>query len=261
MSLPRRGRCRFLVATGISILFLAGSPASAQWAKVTLPGTPRHPNGTPDLTAPAPRTPEAKPDLSGVWQRALGGGASVPNLTAGASVTLTPAAEAIYQARLENHGLEMPSGRCLPHGLTKALSVPEPFKIVQTPSLTLLLHEEFNNYRQIFTAGSAPPRSTRTWFGHSVGRWEGDTFVVHTDGFIDDMWIDVMGHPATAALQVTERIRRIDFGHLESQITIEDPGAYAKPWTLTMRFNLLADAELIEDICESERDSLHMVGK
>ena len=148
-----------------------------------------------------------------------------------------------------------------PHGPTKAMSVPEPFKIVQTPALTLVLHEEFNNYRQIFTHSDAPPGTTKTWFGHSVGRWEGDVFVVHTDGFIDDIWIDVLGHPATTALQITERIRRIDFGHLESQITVEDPGAYAKPWTFTLRFNLLPDAELIENICESERDSLHLVGK
>lgn len=249
------------VAAALAGLLLATASVSAQWVKLTLPGTPRRPNGTPDLTAPAPRTPEGKPDLSGVWQRALGGGASVGNLTAGASVMLTPAAEAIYKARLDNHGKDMPSGRCLPHGLTKALSVPEPFKIVQTPALTLILHEEFNNYRQIFTAGGVPPSATRTWFGHSVGRWEDDTFVVHTDGFIDDMWIDVSGHPATAALQITERIRRIDFGHLESQITIDDSGAYLKPWTLVMRFNLMADSELIENICESERDSLHLVGK
>ncbi len=248
---------RHAVAGG---LLLVAASASAQWVKVATPGTPRQPNGAADLTAPARRTPDGRPDLSGVWIRALGRGASIPNLAAGVSVALTPAAESILNTRKANLGKDMPSGRCLPHGLTKALSVPVPFKIVQTPALTLILHEEFNNYRQIFTRDHAVPDTTRTWFGHSVGRWEDDTFVVHTDGFIDDMWIDVVGHPATEALKVTERIRRIDFGHLESQITIDDPGAYVNPWTFVLRFDLLPDAELIEDLCASERDAVHMVG-
>jgi hypothetical protein len=245
----------------VAALLLLSVPTWAQWVKLTVPGTPRKANGAPDLTAPAPRTLDGKPDLSGVWTRSMRGGGSVPN-PGGANVApLTSAAEVIFKERRENHGKDMPSGRCLPHGLSKAIAVPEPFKIIQTPALTLILHEEFDNWRQVFAPGTAPPPSpTGTWFGRSIGHWENDIFVIHTDGFIDDMWIDVIGHPATKALQITERMHRIDFGHLESQITIDDPGAYKAPWTMSLRFDLIADQELIEDICESERDQLHYVG-
>jgi hypothetical protein len=267
------------VMGALAVSALVPATSWAQWGTIAMPGTPRQANGTPDLTAPAPRTADGMPDLSGVWIRALGGEArfadlggavtgrptspaeAIYNLGSGVTVLLTPAAEAIYTARTDTLSKDMPSGRCLPHGPTKALSVPEPFKIVQTPAITLILHEEFNNYRQVFTGDRVVPRRTRTWFGHSVGQWADDTLVVHTDQFIDDMWIDIAGHPATEALQMTERIRRIDFGHLEWQVTIDDPGAYVKPWTFVLRFNLLPDTELMESICESERDFLHMVGK
>src|SRR4051812_22824055 len=222
----------------LAMLALAPATSRAQWVKVTIPGVPERANGAPDLTAAAPRTTSGNPDLSGVWIRALGdtrvdnlattGVAerraaaveAVYNLASGVAVLLTPAAEAIYNARRQNLSKDMPSGRCLPHGPTKALSVLEPFKIVQTPAITLILHEEFNNYRQIFAGEGALPRRTRSWFGHSVGRWADDTFVVHTTGFIDDIWIDIAGHPATEALQMTERIRRLDLGHLEWEVTI-----------------------------------------
>jgi len=241
---------------------MSAVPASSQWVKLNVPGTPRTANGAPDLTAPAPRTADGNPDLSGVWIRSMRGGGSVPNPGGKNVAPLTHDAEEIFKARRENRGADMPSGRCLPHGLSKAIAVPEPFKIVQTPTLTLILHEEFNNWRQVFIDRTAPPPSAgATWFGRSVGHWEDDVFVIHTDGILDDMWVDVMGHPATKALQITERMRRIDFGHLESQITIEDPGAYTAPWTMSLRFDLIPDQELIEDICESERDQLHYVGK
>ena len=260
MHIPQwRGVGRFALF-GV-VWLMCAHQVSAQWVKVPVSTTPRTASGAPNLSAPTPQAADGHPDLSGVWARAMGRGVSVPNPAGATPIPMTPSAQAIFTARRENGGKDMPSGRCLPHGLTKAPSVPEPFKIIQTPALTVILHEELNNYRQIFLEGHAPTPVGQAWFGHSVGRWEDDVFVVRTDGFVDDMWLDVVGHPATAQLRIIERWRRSDFGHLESQITVEDPGSYTAPWSFQLRFNLMADGELIENICESERDSLHLVGK
>jgi len=177
-------------------------------------------------------------------------------IAAGVEVLFQPWAEALYKARGASGSKGTPSERCLPHGITKAVSVPEPFKIVQTPGLVLILLEEFNHHRQIFTDARPVPASLApTWFGFSRGTWDGDTFVVETRGFVNDTWLDFRGHPATDALRLVERYRRRDFGHLEIQFTIDDPKAYLKPWGVTLAFDLLPDTELIEHICENERDS------
>ena len=261
------------IATGIAVLCLMAGSVSAQWLKIPLPGTPRTADGRPNLTAPAPRTPDGKPDLSGIWQRPRRGGgipgtpgtaANAPRngIAEGVEVLFQPWAEALYKARADNNSKGTPSERCLPHGITKAVSVPEPFKIVQTQDLLVILLEEFNHYRQVFTDGRRVPQNrTPTWLGYSVGRWEGDTLVVETVGFVDDTWLDFRGHPATDALRIIERFRRADFGHLEIQFTIDDPKAYVKAWTVAMSFDLLPDTELIEHICENEKDAQHIVGK
>jgi len=253
------------LAFGLVLVCVLASPAVAQWLHVPQPATPRTADGTPDLTAPAPRTPDGKPDLSGIWQRPRGvppGSGGTDGIAAGVEVLFQPSAEAVYKARGENNSKGTPSERCLPHGITKAFSVPEPFKIVQTPALVLVLHEEFNHHRQIFTDGRrAPTRRAPTWFGYSRGTWEGDSLVVETTGFVDDTWLDFRGHPATDALKIVERYRRRDFGHLEIQFTIDDPKAYRQPWNVTMGFDLLPDTELIEHICENERDAAHIVGR
>jgi hypothetical protein len=261
----RAGRARWSLATGLALAWVLTSLVSAQWLNVPQANTPRTPDGKPDLTAPAPRTPDGKPDLSGIWQRTRGvpptsGGPD--GIGAGVEVLFQPWAAALYKARAENNGKGTPSERCLPHGITKAVSVPEPFKIIPTPGLVVILHEEFNHHRQIFTDGRRmPERRAPTWLGYSRGTWEGDTFVVDTTGFVNDTWLDFRGHPATNALHLVERYRRRDFGHLEIQFTIDDPKAYVKPWNVTMSFDLLPDTELIEHICENERDAAHIVGK
>ena len=248
----------------ITLLLLA-CPARGQWLTVPQPGTPRNSDGKPDLTAPVPRTPEGRPDLSGIWRRPPGAQpppTTMDGIATGVEVLFQPWAEALYKERIENNGKGTPSERCLPHGITKAVSVPEPFKIVQTPGLTVILHEEFNHYRQIFTGGRrVPGNRTPTWLGYSLGRWDGDTFVVETVGFLNDQWLDFRGHPATDALHLVERYRRRDFGHLEIAFTIDDSKAYVKPWTVTMSFDLLPDTELIEHICENEKDAALLVGK
>ena len=249
------------LAAALGLVFLIAGPGFAQWLKIPLTGTPRTPDGQADLTAPAPRMPDAKPDLSGIWARTRGPGIST-NIGTGVEVLFQPSAEALYKTRTANGGRGTPSERCLPHGMTKAMSVFQPFKIVQTPELTIILYEEFNHHRQIFTDGrSVPARRTPTYFGYSLGRWEADTLVVDTKNFVDDTWLDFAGHPATTALHIIERYRRRDFGHLEIQFTIDDPQAYLKPWTVTLAYGLLPDTELIEHICDNEKDAERLAGK
>lgn len=250
--------------TVVAVVWIAAAPA-AQWLKVPQPNVPRTADGKPDLTAPAPRTPDGQPDLSGIWQRPRGampttGGTD--GIGAGTDVRFQPSAEALYKERGDNNGKGMPSERCLPHGITKAFSVPEPFKIVQTPGLILILHEEFNHHRQIFTDGrDMPARRAPASFGYSRGIWDGDTLVVDTTGFVDGAWLDFRGHPATDALHLVERYRRRDFGHLEIQFTIDDPKAYRAPWNVMMTFDLLPETELIEHICDNERDAARIGGQ
>jgi hypothetical protein len=255
-------RVRDLIAT-TAILFVMSGLASAQWVKVPLPGTPRTPDGKPNLTAPAPKTPDGKPDLSGIWT--TNSGKYLENLAGeGAEVPIQPWAAAIYKERHDTLGRDKPQVRCLPHGAPDAMLVPGyPFKIVQTPGETIILEEEFNQYRQIFTDGRAMPVDPNpAWFGYSIGKWEGDTFVVQTTGFNDGSWLDNGGHPHTDALHLTERFRRRNFGNLELEVTIDDPKAYTKPWkSVTIPFVLLPDTELIEHLCENEKDAPHLLAK
>jgi hypothetical protein len=130
-------------------------------------------------------------------------------------------------------------------------------KIAQSPKLTIVLHEFNASYRQIFTDGRPLPKDALpAWSGYSVGHWEGDTFVVESSGFRDDLWLDLSGSPLTSAARVTERIKRPSFGSLEIELTVNDPKAYAKPWTVTLHQNIVLDTELIEETClENERDT------
>jgi hypothetical protein len=247
--------------------------ASAQWLHYPTPGIPRTPDGKPNLAAAVPKTADGKPDLSGLWQRQLAPNQRADILMIGPNLEdlmrpgekippLLPAAEAIYQQRRANLSADRPSGRCLPHGIPDQMLIPVPMKIVQNPGLTIILYEEFTHFRQIFTDGRDHPAvSNPAWLGYSTGRWEGDWFVVDTRGFNDKSWLDDMGLPHTEALHTIERFRRRDFGHMDVEVTIDDPQAYTKPWSFPMQFALLADTELIEDVCENEKDAIHAVGK
>jgi hypothetical protein len=249
------------VTTAI-VLLMAAAPASAQWIHVTLPETPRAPDGKPNLSAPAPKALDGKPDLSGIWRAAEG--KYLQNITGDlGEVPFQPWAATLYKDRSDNLAKGRPTERCLPHGVPDAMMVRSgPWKIVQTQRVTLILFEEMNHYRQVFTDGRGFPKDTNpTWFGYSIGTWEGEAFVVDTTGFNDQTWLDDPGHPHTDAMHVIERFRRRDFGHLEIDITIDDAKAYTKPWTVTARFDLLPDTELIENICENEKDVQHMVGQ
>ena len=251
-----------LGVTAAIFLAMAGASASAQWIHVTLPDTPRTADGKPNLSAPAPKTTDGKPDFSGIWRAAEG--KYLQNITEDLrEVPFQPWAATLFKERSDNLAKGRPTERCLPHGIPDAMMVRSgPWKIVQTPRVTLILFEEMNHYRQVFTDGRGFPKDPNpAWFGYSVGKWEGNTFVVDTTGFNDQTWLDDPGHPHTDAMHAIERFRRIDFGHLEIDITIDDPKAYTKPWTVTARFDLLPDTELIENVCDNEKDVQHMVGK
>lgn len=258
---------RSMLAVAIAVLTVSG--IAAQWVTRPDPRIPRTQDGKPDLTAPPPKVPEGVPDLSGIW-RTTGrlstpvGGQSPSSLAAGGTeIPFLPEAEAVYKTRQANNRKDMPSTRCLPHGVPGSMLIRNlPFKIVQTTGLIVILFEEFDDYRQIFTDGRDLPKDPNpSWFGYSVGRWEQDTLVVRSIGFNDRTWLDQVGHPHSEALQITERFRRRDLGHMDVDVTIDDPKMYSKPWTVKLPFELFPDAELIEYLCENEKDAGHVVGK
>jgi hypothetical protein len=142
------------------------------------------------------------------------------------------------------------------------MMIPQPFEFVHTPGVTLILYEQFIDFRKIFTDGRALPVDPQpTWFGYSIGRWDGDSFVIETSGFNDRSWLDDDGHPHSEALKTTERFRRPDFGRLTLEITIDDPKIYTAPWTAKLNFHLLPDSDMLEFVCDNEKDAVHLVGK
>jgi hypothetical protein len=237
---------------------LAGVPVAAQWIDYKAPGIPRLPDGKPDLTGPAPRTADGKPDLSGIWR---GGGGRfdydvAQSLKPG---DIQPWAESLWLQRVSEFRKDSPLARCLPVSVSFHNSR-DLARVVQTPSLIVILYESPNSpHRTIFMDGRELPKDpSPTWLGYSVGRWEGDTLVVESAGFNDKGWLDVGGHPNSEALHITERYRRRDFGHMDLEMTLTDPKVFAKPVILKMQKVLSPDTEILEDVCENERDRGHL---
>jgi len=235
-------------------------PLGAQWINYPTPGMPRTPDGKPNLSAPAPKTPDGKPDLSGVWEHLNSRGTAY--YLDKIEIPWQPWAESLFKERAANNQKDNPESRCLPRGLPKADAF-DIHKIIQTPGVIVVLYEYGTTFRQIFTDGRKLPKDPNpTWMGYSVGHWEGDTLVVESNGFNGKAWLSGQGNPITDALHVIERIRRRDFGHMDVQITIDDPKAYTKPWTAELHPELIPDTELIEFVCnENEKDLSHLVGK
>ncbi len=259
MTPPRRILLLFAALAGAATL------ANAQWDPYPWKHVPRKPDGTVDMAAKPPRTAWGKPDLSGFW---------IPeNLTKyllnlasdmkEEEIPLTPWGRSVYNERIANNGKDHPGVSCLPSGIPEKDNIPDGLKLVQTEDLTLMLHESRTIYRQIFTDGRSLPKNAQpTWMGYSVGHWDGDTFVVETIGQNGRTWLDMKGLPGTESLKVTERFTRPTVGHMDIEVTIEDPKAYTKPWKVHMAWRLLPDTDLIESICEeNNRDPGHMVGK
>ncbi|SRR5712691_1066421 len=245
------------------IVFVISAPLSAQWLNYPAPGVPRLPDGKPNLAAPAPKTPDGKPDLSGIWLTRGGYTGNIAKDLKPGEVSFQPWAEALYKHRLDTHGKDDPQAYCVLSGVPREHVVPYPFKILNTNGMLVILYEALHSYRQIFMDGRALPKDPNpTWMGYSIGRWEGDTLVVESAGFVDNNWLDNGGHPGTEAMHLTERFRRRDFGHIDLQITIDDPQAYTKPWSVNLELTLTPDTELIEYVCnENEKDLGHLVGK
>jgi hypothetical protein len=244
---------------GLSSALLSATLA-AQWFNYPTPGTPRLANGQPNLTAPAPRTADGKPDFSGVWR----GAGPIYRFNIAQDLKpedIQPWAEALFVQRVRDSRKDSPLARCLP------VSVPfhnffNLTRIVQTPALIVMLYESPNSpHRTIFTDGRDLPKDPNpTWLGYSVGRFEGDTLVITTTGFNDKGWLDSAGHPQTETLRITERLRRRDFGHMDFEITVDDPKVFTKPFTVKTERLLAADTDLLEDVCENERDRPHLSG-
>jgi len=257
---------------GAIVLISSVSIANAQWVRYPTAGIPRTPDGKPNLNAPAPKTADGKTDVSGIWNHLPGESAPKSNpggipgtvfyfMDPGAQIPYQPWAEALYKKRAAEFGAGRPTEHCLPHGIPDAMSHGGPMKIVQNPGLTIILYEEFNHYRQVFTDGRPkPPVVAPAWFGYSTGKWEGSDLVVDSTGFNDQSWLDDAGHPHTEAMHTIERFHRPDFGHLVVQVTIDDPKAYTKPWSMNLKFEYVPDTDLIEDICDNEKDTSH-IGK
>ena len=251
------------VAVVTTFAFLLSAPLAAQWLDYKTPGIPRTPDGKPNLSASAPKTADGKPDLSGIWR---GPRASVymQNIAADLKPNeIQPWAQEVYQQHVFNLGADSPRAHCLPD--------PPPYyhlagiaRIVQTPVLTVIINEGISNSgvtRTIFTDGRGLPKEMNpTWLGYSVGRWEGDTLVVTTAGYNDRTWLDFSGHPHSEALRTTERFHRRDFGHMDFEMTLDDPKTFTKPITFKADKTLVADTELLESICENERIAPHLVG-
>jgi hypothetical protein len=268
----------------VALLGICTSPLFAQWPRYRVPAVPRTAAGAPDLNAAAPRTPDGKPDLSGIWENfRKPGDAPVRSVNAqffddrppslvnefrdiGENVTgglpLQPWAAALKQQRTAEHSKDNPDAHCLPLGLMQLHTHPDPRRIVQTPSLVVFLYEANYGVRQIHVDGRPAPDNDPQpwWYGYSRGRWDGDTFVVETTNFRDGGWLDVNGSPLTDAGKMTERFRRPNYGTLTIDITVDDPKAYTRPWSVSLTQRLMVDSEMLEFIClENEQSSKHYV--
>ena len=272
----------------MKILLLAALPSVllAQWPAFPTPGVAKTADGKPNLEAPAPRAADGKPDLSGIWSFARPAGSRpAPPPDASLGLGLPPvgvnqffnigstlkdglpfqpwAAELRAQRKAANNK-DNPDAHCLPIGLMQLHTHPQPRKIIQSPGVIVILYEAQAGVRQIFTDGRPLPGKNAEpwWYGYSVGHWDGDTLVVETNGFRDDVWLDVEGSPLTNAGKMTERFRRVNYGNLEIEITVDDPKVYTKPWTVQVNQRIMLDTDLIEFICgENERDVPHLLSK
>ena len=207
-------------------------------------------------SGPVPRLADGKPDMSGVWL----GGAPVADISTGLpqgqAIPFLPETKARMQAQ---QAKDDPQANCLP--LPPPRATPYPWRMVVTPTHVFFLYEMYN-YRQVFMDGRPhPPDLDPTWYGHSIGRWEGDTLVVDTVGYNDQTWFDNRGHPHSEKLHTVERYTRTSLGTMAGEITIDDSGAYAKPFTVSFTARLMPNEELMEYVCqENNQDVPHLIG-
>lgn len=284
---PFHWRRQFLLAVTLTAVLPVTLPG--QWPSYPTAGVPRTPDSKPNLGAPAPRTSDNKPDLTGIWQndRTVGGtvaarSSATPPATNEDLLAIArrspfwnigsqfkdglpfqPWAADLHRQRVADNSKDNPDAHCLPMGIMQFHNHGEPRKMIQTPQEIVILYEANAGVRQIFTDGRSLPKDADPWwYGYSTGHWEGDTLVVQSAGFRDLGWLDVEGSPLTDVAHITERFRRPDFGRLEIEVTIDDPKAYTKPWTVAVHQHIMVDTEIIEFVCqENEKDAPHLTGK
>lgn len=258
------------------LAFLMGPELGfGQWLHYPTAGIPRKADGAPVLNAPTPRLTDGKPDLSGIWHAAainkcnpatgqycgteIGGSPLAVNIGKGVDgdLPLRPEAAAVVKQRVSK---DDPHVRCLPDNPPRTWTLPHLTKAVHTPKLLILLYEVNAMYRQIFIDGRPQPEDpTPSWNGYSTAHWDGDALVIVTKGFRDGLWIDMNGAPMTSAATMTERLRRPSFGELDVDVTVDDPKVYTRPWTISLKQELMPDTELIDEFClENERSWEHM---
>jgi len=275
----------------LAMFAVLAASGSAQWLDYPSPGTPRTPDGKANLSAPAPRAADGKPDLSGVWRVAptplaemkrlfgklvdAAESVSVPGMEIDDAnkyvinvladfkpedAPLRPEAARIFGERAKG---DVSNPVCMPLGPVTQL-LPDPHKIVQAPRQMVIMYEGDGTHRQVYTDGRGLPKEIEqpAWQGYSAGKWEGDTLVVETAGFNDKTWLDIVGHPHSEALHITERYHRVDFGHMQVEVTYDDPQMYTKPFTIRYAEELLPDTDILEFVCnENEKDVAHVAQK
>jgi len=261
----------FVAVVAAGFFLCASTPLGAQWFKYPTADVPSGADGKPGLTAPTPRTREGKPDFSGMWLTGDGRpcpprgdefrvcGPELPmsrygiNIGAGTpgGLPYRPWAAQQVKTQIEQHAKDDPHVRCMPDTFVRSYGLPHMQKFIQTPRLLVMLDELNANYRQVFLDGRPLPEDPQpSWNGYSSAKWIDDTLVVDSIGFRDGLWLDSAGTPLTDAAKVRERIRRPDFGHLEVEVTIDDPKAYTKPWTVTLTQAIVLNTDI-----------RHLVGK
>jgi hypothetical protein len=265
-------------AAVVALLSPMSAPVVAQWASGPTAGVAKKPGSLPPEKAPAPRMADGKPDLSGIWEAEK----NIPCPPEGCADLHTgeqffdigwglkgglpyePWAAALVKTRTAEKGINDPGTHCLPTGLVRAHTFPLLKKMIQIPGLIIILNERNTAFRQIFTDGRPLPVAVDlpSFNGFSSGKWQGDTLVVDTIGFNDDLWLDQHGSPLTSDGKITERFRRVNYGNLEIEITVDDKKAYTAPWTVTLKQHLVPDTELLDYVClENEKDVQHLVGQ
>jgi hypothetical protein len=278
-------RSLFAAATSAVLFGALTVPLAAQWPPHPV-GVPQGPDGKPNLAAPAPRTVDGKPDFSGIWMIYNGPDPGdradrPPRLSGGLSLPMQPWAADLQRRRAAEGGLNDPDGLCLPQGPLQYHIDPQPLKIVQTPTQILIIYESNYGLRTIYMDGRKLPALGEPqpfWHGYSVGRWEGDTLVVESNNFrgVDPDavkngepssfhgvgWLDHRGSPYTESMKLTERFRRVNYGHLDIEFTVDDPKAYTKPFTVRIVQQIVPDgSELIEFICHENQMFLKLTGR
>jgi hypothetical protein len=280
----------------LALMLLIGCASAgihAQWLNYKVPGVPRTKDGKAKLDAPAPRSADGHPDLTGVWMHEVTTVADVRRLFGSALVDqgLKTGAPGMELGTQHKYGFNIligfkpedsparpettkqfedrrknppPMDQCdpttLPFGFPLQGLLSEPIKIVQAPRVTMVLYEAGASFRQIFADGRKLPEEFNlpAYLGYSVGRWEGQTFVVESAGFNDKTTLDAFGHPHSDQLRVVERFRRRDFGHLDVEMTFDDPKYYTRPFTIRVPHDLLADDDIFEMYPENEKDCAHI---